>query len=396
MSVSDAKQKKSRRQRREFTREFKDGAVKLVLDEGKGIPEVARDLDLTESALRTWVERAKEARGEGKPGALRQEEREELARLRAENRQLRMERELLKKAAGLLREGDDVKFAFIHAQKAHFPIAFMCEQLEVSRSGYYAWAHRPQSARKTKDRELTEVVAAVHAESRRWYGSPRVFQELKARGYRVSRKRVARLMRQRGLRARARRRFVKTTDSAHSYPVAPNVLERDFSPQKPNSKWAGDITYIWTAEGWLYLAVVLDLFSRKVVGWAMSDTIDRHLVLSALTMALLNRPAPDLHHSDRGSQYASDDYRKLLEKQEIDCSMSRKGNCWDNAVVESFFSSLKMELVYERNFQTHEEARRALFEYIEAWYNRRRRHSSLGYVSPEEYERNASTPSAAA
>ena len=289
-----------------------------------------------------------------------------------------------------------MKFAFIHAQKAHFPIAFMCEQLEVSRSGYYAWACRPESARKTKDRELAELVADVHEESRRRYGSPRVFRELKARGYRVSRKRVARLLRQKGLRARARRRFVKTTDSAHSHPVAPNVLERDFSPAQPNSKWAGDITYVWTAEGWLYLAVVLDLYSRKVVGWAMSDTIDRQLVLAALRMALLNRPAPELHHSDRGSQYASEDYRGLLNQQGITCSMSRKGNCWDNAVVESFFSSLKMELVYERSFQTHEEAKRALFEYIEAWYNRRRRHSALGYVSPEEYERNASTRSAAA
>ncbi|RKH56606.1 IS3 family transposase, partial [Corallococcus interemptor] len=252
-----------------------------------------------------------------------------------------------------------MKFAFIHAQKAHFPVAFMCEQLEVSRSGYYAWVRRPESARKTKDRALAEVVADVHEESRRRYGSPRVFRELKARGYRVSKKRVARLMRQKGLRARARRRFVKTTDSAHSHAVAPNVLKRDFSPEKPNSKWAGDITYVWTAEGWLYLAVVLDLFSRKVVGWAMSDTIDRQLVLSALTMALLNRPAPDLHHSDRGSQYASEAYRELLEQQGIECSMSRKGNCWDNAVVESFFSSLKMELVYERSFQTHEEAKRA-------------------------------------
>jgi transposase InsO family protein len=154
--------------------------------------------------------------------------------------------------------------------------------------------------------------------------------------------------------------------------------------------------YVWTAEGWLYLAVVLDLFSRKVVGWAMSDTIDRQLVLGALNMALLNRPAPDLHHSDRGSQYASEDYRELLKQQGITCSMSRKGNCWDNAVVESFFSSLKMELVYERSFQTHEEAKRALFEYIEAWYNRRRRHSALGYASPEEYERSALTRSAAA
>jgi putative transposase len=182
-------------------------------------------------------------------------------------------------------------------------------------------------------------------------------------------------MRQKGLRARTRRRFVRTTDSAHSHPVAPNTLDRSFSPQEPNSTWAGDITYVWSAEGWLYLAVMLDLFSRKVVGWAMSDTIDRHLVLSALDMALLNRSAPALHHSDRGSQYASEDYRKLLEEKGSDCSMSRKGNCWDNAVVESFLSSVKLELVYARSFKTREEARRALFESIEAWYNRRRRRS---------------------
>jgi transposase InsO family protein len=283
-----------------------------------------------------------------------------------------------------------VKFAFIHAQKACFPIAFMCEQLGVSRGGYSAWASRPESTRKKGDRQLAEVVAEVHQESRGRYGAPRVHAELRARGHRVARKRVARLMRQRGLRARARRRFVRTTDSAHSYPVAPNTLERHFSPEKPDCTWAGDITSIWTAEGWLYLAVLLDLFSRKVVGWAMSETIDRRLVLRALDMALLNRSAPALHHSDRGSQYASEDSRDMLKERGITCSMSRKGNCWDNAVAESFFSSLKLELVYERSFRTHEEAKRALFEYIEVFYNRHRRHSALGYMSPEEYERNAS------
>jgi putative transposase len=266
----------------------------------------------------------------------------------------------------------------------------------VSRSGYYAWAKRPESERDKSERALSVEVAAVHQESRSRYGSPRVHAELRARGRRVSRKRVARLMRQQGLRARPRRRFVRTTDSAHSQPVAPNTLDRKFEPDTPNSTWAGDITYVWTGEGWLYLAVLLDLFSRKVVGWAMSEKIDRALVLSALDMALLGRPAPALHHSDRGSQYASEDYRRLLEQREIACSMSRKGNCWDNAVVESFFSTLKQELVYPCVFKTRQEAKLALFEYMEVFYNRKRRHSSLGYLSPAEYERVATTKKLAA
>ena len=281
-----------------------------------------------------------------------------------------------------------MKFDFIDAKKACYPVALLCRHLGVSRSGYYAWAQRPESQRDKSDRALSVEVAAVHQESRSRYGSPRVHAELRSRGRRVSRKRVARLMRQQGLRARPRRRFVRTTDSAHSHPVAPNALDRKFEPTQPNCVWAGDITYVWTAEGWLYLAVLLDLFSRKVVGWAMSEKIDRELVLSALDMALLGRPAPALHHSDRGSQYASEDYRHLLEQRGITCSMSRKGNCWDNAVVESFFSSLKQELVYLTTFKTHQEAKPALFEYIEVFYNRKRRHSSLGYLSPVEYERS--------
>jgi putative transposase len=282
-----------------------------------------------------------------------------------------------------------VKFGFIHAKKASTSVAFMCRQLGVSRSGYYAWAKRPESQRKKSDRELSVEVAAVHRESRGTYGSPRVHAELRARGRCVSEKRVARLMQQQGLAARRRRPFVRTTDSKHSHPVAPNVVARDFLPPGPNCTWAGDITYVWTAEGWLYLAVVLDLFSRRVVGWSMSESIDRHLVLSALDMALAGRAAPALYHSDRGSQYASEDYRARLAERGITCSMSRKGNCWDNAVVESFFSSLKMELVHIRSFRTREEAKLALFEYMEVFYNRRRRHSSLGYVSPAEYERTA-------
>lgn len=282
-----------------------------------------------------------------------------------------------------------MKFSFIHAEKARFPVALLCRELEVSRSGYYAWAERPESARAAGDRVLTVEVAQVHHESSRRYGSPRVHRELQARGRKVSEKRIARLMRQEGLVARKKRRFVRTTDSNHGYPIAPNVVARDFSPPAPNHSWAGDITYIWTGEGWLYLAVVLDLFSRRVVGWAMSERIDRQLVLSALSMALLARPAPQVYHSDRGSQYASADYRELLEARGITCSMSRKGNCWDNACVESFFGSLKMELVYERSFKTYAEAKSAVFEYLEVFYNRKRRHSTLGYVSPIEFELRA-------
>ncbi|WP_233597565.1 MULTISPECIES: IS3 family transposase [Corallococcus] len=396
MSANEEKSKKARRPRREFSVEYKAQAVKLVVEEGKSIPQVARDLDLTESALRLWVEQMKTDRGEGKPGALTTVEREELARLRKENRELRMEREILKNGGGLLREGDEVKFTFIHAEKALYPVAVLCRHLGVSRSGYYAWAKRPESERKKSDRALSTEVLAIHQESRGTYGAPRVHAELKARGRRVARKRVARLMRQADVRARSRRRFVRTTDSAHRHPVAPNTLERNFRPGQPNRTWAGDITYVWTEEGWLYLAVLLDLFSRKVVGWAMGERIDRELVLSALDMALLGRPAPALHHSDRGSQYASEDYRRLLEARGIECSMSRKGNCWDNAVAESFFSTLKLELVYVTRFKTREQARCALFEYIEVFYNRKRRHSALGYLSPIEFERVATTSRLAA
>ena len=281
-----------------------------------------------------------------------------------------------------------MKFEFIEAQKAHFPIEFMCEQLEVSRSGFYAWRERPESARQQEDTKLAEEVAQAHRDSRGTYGSPRVHAELKARGRKVSRKRVARLMKKQKLAARKKRRSVRTTNSHHSNPVAPNVLERDFSPDKPNSTWATDITYVWTGEGWLYLAVVLDLFSRMVVGWSMSEHIDTQLALGALEMALEGRQPPEglIHHSDRGSQYASTEYRQALASRGIQCSMSRKGNCWDNAVVESFFSILKQELVYSTDFATRHQARSALFEYIEVFYNRKRRHSSLGYLSPVDFE----------
>jgi len=281
-----------------------------------------------------------------------------------------------------------VRFSFIATEKACYPVALLCRVLKVSRSGYYAWHKRPAAARTLEDQALALEVAAIHAQSRSRYGSPRVHAELRERGQRTGRKRVARLMRAAGLRARARRRFRCTTDSKHGMAIKGNLLARRFAVRAPNTSWATDITYLWTAEGWLYLAVILDLFSRRVVGWSLSERLERELVLDALTMGLAQRqPARGLlHHSDRGSQYASQEYQQLLAHHGILSSMSRKANCWDNAVAESFFASLKIELVYQTQWRTRAEARSAVFEYIELFYNRQRRHSALGYLCPNEFE----------
>jgi len=264
----------------------------------------------------------------------------------------------------------------------------LCRVLRVSRSGFYAWRTRPESTRVQEDRKLVKAIREAHEESYGVYGSPRVFKELKSRAWRVSRKRVARLMKAHGIRSQRKQRFVTTTDSRHACPVSGNLLQRDFSASGPNEKWASDLTYIRTGEGWLYLAVVLDLYSRKAVGWSTSSLLTADLATEAMRAALEQRnpPAGLIHHSDRGSQYASDEYQLLLTFNGILCSMSRKGDCWDNAVVESFFSSLKAELVHRHSWRTRREARNALFVYIEGFYNRRRRHSSLGDISPEEFE----------
>lgn len=281
-----------------------------------------------------------------------------------------------------------MRFAFIEVEKANFPVMQLCTTLGVSRSGYYAWRLRPLAARQREDEEVGEKVAAIFGAKRGCYGSPRIHRELRAEGCAVGRKRVARLMVQHGLKARHKRRFRTTTDSRHGLPVAENILDRSFTVDKPNAAWVTDITYIWTQEGWLYLAVILDLFSRRAVGWSMSERMTRQLALDALTMGLsLRQPHRDLlHHSDRGSQYASHDYRELMSAHGIVCSMSRKGNCWDNAVAESFFATLKTELVYKSNWATRLQARAAIFEYIEVFYNRSRLHSSLGYVTPAAFE----------
>jgi putative transposase len=281
-----------------------------------------------------------------------------------------------------------VKFTFIDAEKASYPVRTLCRALGVSPSGFYAWRTRPPSERQQLDQRLAEAARTAHARSRQTYGSPRIHAELQAQGHRVGRKRVARVMRQAGLAAQLRRRYRATTDSTHGEPIAANLLRRDFDVSTPNRVWAADITCVWTHEGWLYLAVVVDLFSRRVVGYAMADHLLTVLALDALDMALDTRsPGTDLvHHSDRGTQYASGDYRQLLIDNRITCSMSRRGNCWDNAVVESFFATLKAEFLDRRSWPTRAQARVAIHEYISAFYNRQRRHSYLGYLTPVEYE----------
>lgn len=284
-----------------------------------------------------------------------------------------------------------MKFTCIEAEKANFPVRLMCRMLAVSPSGFYAWSRREPSKRALDDQRLAVEVAEVHKRSRCRYGSPRIHRELRTAGKRIGRKRVARLMRKQGLVARPKRRFRRTTDSTHGNQPAPNLLERNFVATAPDQTWVTDITYIWTKEGWLYLAAVIDLFSRRVVGWAVSERIDAKLCCEAMRNALLSRrPAPGLIlHSDRGSQFVSKDFVKLVDGHGVVQSMSRKGDCWDNAVAESFNGTIKGELVEEEDFTTRAQARRAIFEYIEGFYNSIRLHSYLGYVSPAVFERLA-------
>jgi putative transposase len=281
-----------------------------------------------------------------------------------------------------------VKFRFISAEQA-FPIAFMCRQLGVSRSGFYAWRKRPEPRRVERDRELLRHISTEFHAHPRGCGSRPVMHALRSSGHRVSRRRVVRLMGQADLRHRLKRRFVRTTDSAHKHGFAKHLLKRRFEAGQTNRVWASDITYVATKRGWCYLAVVIDLGSRRVVGWKAAATMEQELVLGALRAAIEERrPAAGLiHHSDRGVQYAGRAHRDLLLQHGLVCSMSRKGNCWDNAVVESFFSAFKRETAYDGLLEDLNHLDRVAFEYIDAFYNTRRRHSSLGYVAPDEYER---------
>jgi transposase InsO family protein len=288
-----------------------------------------------------------------------------------------------------------MRFRFIEDRRADYPVTILCEVLGVSPAGYYAWRSRPESRRSAANREIVDDIKQVHRDTRGRYGSPRIHAELKAQGRGVSRGRIERLMRHYGIRAiMARPRRVRTTDSSHDFPIAPNLLERHFTAVAPNRIWLADITYVETDQGWLYLATVMDLYSRRIVGWAMADHLRADLPLAALRMAIsAQRPGAGLiHHSDRGVQYASAEYRNVMQSAGLRASMSRKGDCYDNAPMESFFHTLKTELVHQRHYATRAEAARDIFAYIEGFYNRTRRHSAIGYISPIEMELKAASP----
>lgn len=282
-----------------------------------------------------------------------------------------------------------MKFTAIKEQRCEYPVSWMCRRLGVSRSGFYAWLRREPSNRDRADRRLAVKITAAFRENRGVYGSPRILDELRDTGERVGRKRVARLMRQLDLSASLPKRFQKTTDSDHGRPAAPDLVKRQFRPTRPDEVWAADISYIRTWEGWLYLAVVIDLFSRRVIGWSTANHLRTDLAMEALQMAVRHRQPPRgiIHHSDRGTQYASRRYRTFLRRHGIASSMSRRGNCWDNAVVESFFGTLKTEEIYRQTIPTRAHGRRTVVDYIRNFYNPRRRHSTLGNISPMRYER---------
>jgi len=281
-----------------------------------------------------------------------------------------------------------MKYACIDRRRDRYPVRLMCRLLKVSASGYYAWRIRPESSRTKSDRALVGEIKRAHQESKGVYGSPRIHAELVANGLRVGRHKVARLMRLARLRGCPKRRFRVTTQANPAHAVAKNLLKQNFTADAPNRRWVADITYIPTNQGWLYLAVVMDLYSRRIVGWSMSRWISRRLVLAALRMAIDAREPEGklIHHSDRGSQYTSDDFRDELAKHDIKCSMSGSGNCYDNAAMESFFASLKRERINRVRYRTRDQARADIFDYIEVFYNRKRRHGYLGNISPDDFE----------
>ncbi|PZO61718.1 MAG: IS3 family transposase [Pseudoxanthomonas suwonensis] len=392
--------------RREFTPEFKQEAVALLRSSGRPLTQVAGNLGIQPSMLRSWRRRQNgEAprpqpvtAGSGSvaspsgPASSPADQAAEIARLRRELERARLERDILKKANRHLLGNPEMRFHFIAAHADTWPIRTACRVLGVSVSGYYAWRARPESARTVANRQILADIRRLHASHHGRYGSPRLQAALRAEGRLVSRGRVERLMRGAGIRAIAGRRCrPTTTNSRHALPVAPNLLNRQFSVTRPNRVWLADITYLPTGEGWLYLAAVLDLATRKVVGWSMRDHMRAELACAALIMAIQRqRPPPGpLQHSDRGSQYAAEDYRQLLKAAGMRQSMSRRGNCLDNAPMESFFHTLKVELAQQRRWATRDEARRDVFAYIESYYNRQRIHSALGYRTPEQMERAA-------
>ncbi|UQN09049.1 IS3 family transposase [Deinococcus sp. QL22] len=380
-----------------YTAEFKEEAVRLVISSQKSCAEIARNLGVPPYLVVRWKQHHEQQGAVGRPqftgrgvAALSEQE----ARFKKLERELeitRQERDILKKAPGLLRQRPLI-YGFIEQHRHEYSIERLCKTLGVGVSGYFAW-WKAQNCYRVEDVALTEAIRTIHQVSRGTYGAPRVQAALVDEGKQVSRARITRLMKAAGLKARCKRKFRVTTNSKHPHPVAENLLNREFVAEQPNQKWVTDITYLPVAEGWMYLAVVMDLFSRKIVGWAMRATLQTELVVAALDMAQqIRRPGQGLlHHSDQGIQYASREYRQALERLQALQSMSRKGDCWDNAAMESFFATLKLELELDTAQGNRADTRNLVFEWIEVFYNRERRHSSLGYRSPTRFEQHRAT-----
>ncbi|HUF50547.1 MAG TPA: IS3 family transposase [Longimicrobiales bacterium] len=376
--------------RRSYPLAFRQQMVDLVRA-GRSPEELAKEFEPSEQTIRNWVKQAELDTGRRSDGVTTQE-KEELQRLRRENKQLRVEREILGKSRGLVRTGDRCRapeiFTFVRAHQAEYSIATMCRVLEVSTSGYYEWLKRTPSAHARRDDQLSKQIGEIHDDSRRTYGVPRVHAELKADGTRVARKRIARLMRETGRQGASRRSKTFTTQRDGDARPAPDLVDRKFVATGPDQLWVADITYVPTWAGFLYLAVVLDVWSRRIVGWAMANHLRTELVLDALNMAVSQRrPAAVIHHSDQGCQYTSIGFGLRCREAGVRPSMGSVGDCYDNAMCESFFATLECELLADRRFRTQAEAEMAVFEFIEGWYNPRRRHSALGYLSPANFER---------
>jgi transposase InsO family protein len=376
--------------RRRYTREFKLAAVKLIPEQGRSVADAARSGGVSDKPLRYWKSTLLDQGESAFPGNGNRSPADFCDPSSQGGEPPSAHGTPHFKSDGLLCQGVAMKYAFLEPHKATWPITVMAELLGVSPSGSYAWRDRPISHRQQQNDELLVQIQTIHEEVKHRHGSPRIHAELNAPGHPWCVNTVAEIMRQAGIRAKTARKFKHTTDSNHSHPVAENVLDRQFQVDTPNQVWVTDITYIPTREGWLYLAATEDLYSRMVVGWWMDRTMTSRLVVDALAMAIQRRfPSEELlAHSDRESQYASEHYQRLLGKHGIECSMSGVGQCWDNAAMESFFASLKKALIHLEDYQTREEAKASIFEYIEMFSNRKRRHSTLGYVSPAEWEQS--------
>ncbi|MFG6208232.1 IS3 family transposase [Pseudomonas retamae] len=378
------------KKRRAFDDSFKLQVVKMIKDQGLTVVQVCQDLNIGETAVRRWVQQYEaEQLGQAGIGKPLTAEQQRIRQLEQENRQLKMDNDILKKGYGLLCPRAEVRYRLVRQlQKKVGSVAYICRLLGISRSGFYEFQKRADAPARQSCPVVVQLKASF-AESGGCYGSRPLRDALRSKGMLVGLYKIRRLMRANGLRSAWKRKFVHTTDSNHDLPIAENVLSRQFDPVAPNKAWVADITYIRTRSGWLYLAVVLDLYSRKIVGWSMAPNMPAELVCSAMQLAIAQRQPPPglIAHSDRGSQYASATYRELLARNGMQQSMSRKGNCWDNAVMERFFLSLKMERVWRRDYANHAEAIRDITEYIVGFYNNERLHSKLGYLPPTVYER---------